>query len=65
VYAGKHHTPGIRERESSMIHFMLHLDAIGPLPGILAGALWHSNALIYLTAFGVVVWILGKETKEQ
>jgi hypothetical protein len=47
-----------------MIHALWHLNSFGPLPGILAGALWHSNALTELTAFGVVVWILHTEQRQ-
>jgi hypothetical protein len=43
-----------------MLHVFWHLNSLGPLPAIMAGALWHSNMVIDLTGFGFVVWILGK-----
>jgi hypothetical protein len=43
---------------------LLHLNSFGPLPGMLAGVIWHGNTLIELTAFGVVVWILHTEQRQ-
>ena len=59
---GKIHKPGTRQKSGNMLHLLWHINAIGPLPGMIAGAAWHTKLTIAaeLAAFVALVHLIRR-----